>query len=116
MFDYHTPADSTSRIRLSLPWKVSTVSYPSKTTGTDGCLHLICPGLYRRKRPPRAHTCCTASAATTRNGFTGLLRKLSATLAAAGRSPEMIVVIPNVRAAADDRVPKEVITPKTLPP
>ncbi len=114
MFDYHTPAGFDERNPALAPWRVSTVSYHSTTIGTDRLFTLILPPDYTEEKTYPVLYLLHGIGGDHKEWLYGAPAEIIGNLAAAGEAPEMIVVIPNVRAAADDRVPKEVITPENI--
>lgn len=114
MFDYHTPDGFDQQNPSLTPWNVTTVTYPSKTTGTDRLFTLILPPDYTENETYPVLYLLHGIGGDHKEWLYGAPAEIIGNLAATGEAPKMIVVIPNVRAAADDRVPKEVITPENI--
>jgi len=114
MFDYHTP-DQFDQLQPSVtPWPVTTITYPSKTTGTNRLCTIILPPSYTEEKTYPVLYLLHGIGGDHKEWLYGAPAEIIGNLHAAGNAPEMIVVIPNVRAAADDRVPAEIISPANI--
>lgn len=114
MFDYHTPDGFDEKNPSLAAWTVTTASYASKTTGTNRLFTLILPPDYTTEKTYPVLYLLHGIGGDHKEWLYGAPAEIIANLAASGNAPEMIVVIPNVRAAADDRVPEQVITPENI--
>lgn len=114
MFDYHTPDGFDEKKPSVTPWNVTTVTYPSKTTGTDRLFTLILPPDYTAEKTYPVLYLLHGIGGDHKEWLYGEPANVIGNLVAAGEAKEMIVVIPNVRAAADDSVPAEIISPANI--
>lgn len=114
MFDYHTPLDFDTQKPNVAPWSVTTVTYSSKTTGTDRLCSIILPPNYTKEKTYPVLYLLHGIGGDHKEWLYGAPAEIIGNLFAKGSIPEMIVVIPNVRAAADDSVPNEILSPANL--
>ena len=112
MIDYRTPEGFDEKKAVEKPWTMKDEVYPSKTTGTDRKCHVILPFGYSANQTYPVLYLLHGIGGTEDEWLGGNPVEVLSNLAAEGKVKDMIVVIPNVRAAADDRVPQEVYGPE----
>lgn len=111
MFDYFTPEHFDEQTTAQPAMQFTTVVYPSGTTGTNRRCHVLLPNGYDKSKTYPVLYLLHGIGGTEDEWLGGNPVNVVGNLIAAGRAEEMIVVIPNVRAAAEDAVPQEVFGP-----
>lgn len=114
MFDYHTPDNFDTLHPDVTPWTVTTISYPSVTTGTDRFCTVILPPSYTAEKTYPVLYLLHGIGGNHKEWLYGTPAEIIGNLHAEGSAPEMIVVLPNVRAAADDSIPEQPINPVNI--
>ncbi len=112
--DYRTPQDFDLPTDITKQWSCQTITYPSETTGTNRLCTIILPPGYTEEKTYPVLYLLHGIGGDHKEWLYGAPAEIIGNLVAKGDAPEMLVVIPNVRAAADDRVPAEVITPTNI--
>ncbi|MCH5273537.1 MAG: esterase family protein [Lachnospiraceae bacterium] len=112
--NYQTPQNFDSATPATQQWSCETITYPSKTTGTDRLFTLLLPPGYTSEKTYPVLYLLHGIGGDHKEWLYGTPAEIIGNLVAEGNAPEMIVVIPNVRAAADDRIPAEVISPANI--
>jgi len=92
----------------------SEVSYYSKTTWTNRKCFVILPADYSPEKKYPVLYLLHGIGGTNTEWFGGNPVEVIGNLTAEGNASEMIVVMPNVRAAADDSVPQEILGQKNI--
>lgn len=111
MFDYHTP-DGFDTFGTAIPsYKLTTVTYPSKTTGSERRCHVVLPVDYSTEETYPVLYLLHGIGGTEDEWLGGNPAEVVGNLVSKKEAARMIVVIPNIRAAADDRVPQDVFGP-----
>ena len=111
MFDYHTP-DGFDEKNSSYPsYTLTDAVYPSKTTGANRRCHVLLPAGYTTEKCYPVLYLLHGIGGTEDEWLGGNPVEVVGNLVGKGEAEEMIVVIPNVRAAADDSVPEDVYGP-----
>lgn len=111
MFDYHTPENFDVLDDKTPSWTLTDAAYPSKTTGTTRRCHVILPPSYSESKKYPVLYLLHGIGGTEDEWLDGNPVAILSNLSAQGLVSDMVVVIPNVRAAADDRVPQDVYGP-----
>lgn len=111
MFDFHTPDGFDAKNTAYPSYTLTTVTYPSRTTGTDRSCHVILPAGYSTDKAYPVLYLLHGIGGTEDEWLGGNPVEVVSNLAGKGEAADMLIVIPNVRAAADDRVPQDVFGP-----
>lgn len=114
MFDFHTPELFDQLHPCITPWNITTITYPSKTTGTNRRCTVILPPHYTEKKTYPVLYLLHGIGGDHKEWLLGNPAEIIANLHAEGMSPEMLVILPNVRAATDDSIPKQPIHPVNI--
>lgn len=112
MFDFATPENFDAASEAS--WSLNEVTYPSKTTGADRKCFVVLPKDYTAEKTYPVFYLLHGIGGTETEWLGGCPADVLGNLSAAGKIKDMIVVIPNVRAMKDDRVPEEVFGPVNI--
>lgn len=113
-FNYETPQDFDSLTAAGEGWMRQTVTYPSKTTGADRLCHVILPAGYSAEKTYPVLYLLHGIGGDHNEWLGGNPLEVISNLAGTGEAPEMIVVIPNVRAMKEDAIPQEVFGPVNI--
>lgn len=114
MFDYHTPEGFDRANPSVTPWTVTTASYFSNTTKNERLCTVILPAGYTKQKTYPVLYLLHGIGGDHKEWLYGAPAEIISSLVAKGEASEMIVVLPNVRAAADDSIPAEHITPTNI--
>lgn len=113
-FSYETPQGFDERTPAGDAWTLKEFSYPSKTTGSNRMCHVILPPNYSKEQDYPVLYLLHGIGGDHKEWLFGTPLEIISNLHAAGDAAEMIVVIPNVRAAKDDSVPQEILGPANI--
>ncbi|WP_160691952.1 alpha/beta hydrolase-fold protein [Clostridium sp. C2-6-12] len=112
--DYEVPYGfDTNKLNVKYG-KLEEVSYSSKTTGSTRKCYVLLPANYSADKKYPVLYLLHGIGGTDSEWLDGNPRAIIGNLASENKASDMIVVMPNIRAAADDSVPKNIFSQENI--